>query len=89
MLEGVECGSLKMGRLGLQKREGWTSDWVTRMEPSVFSTRDPEPLCPPPYLMLKTAHEAGNVTLPMLQMSILGQERVNKLDLGRIKISTL
>lgn len=36
VLEGTDHESLEVGSLGLQEREGWTSDWVSRKEPSVL-----------------------------------------------------
>lgn len=79
VLEGTERGSLEAGRLGPQeKREGWIKDWVTRIEPSVLSTCDPEPLYPLPHLNLETAHEAGNATVPTLQMNILRPRKIKQ-----------
>ena len=75
------CGSLEAGRLGLQKRDG-SADWVTRMEMSILSTRDPETLDSSPSLILKRAHEAGNITATVLQMSLT-------LGLRRVKVPTL
>lgn len=48
------------------KKKGETSDWVTRMEPSVLSVCDPAPLYPLPYLSLETVHKAGNATIPIV-----------------------
>lgn len=68
-----------MGRVGLkEKREGWTEDWVTGMEPSDLFTCDPEPLYPLSHSNLETAHEAGHATIPMLQMNKLRPRKILK-----------
>lgn len=73
-----ELGS---GQVGAAE-ERWVSDWVTRMEMSILSTRDPETLDSSPSLIFKRAHEAGNITATVLQMSLT-------LGLRRVKVPTL
>lgn len=71
-----KAGAWKWAGWGWRRREGWTKDWFTRMEPSVLSTCDPEPLYPLPYLNLETAHEASHATISMLQMNKLRPRRI-------------
>lgn len=85
MLESVECASLEVSRLRLQKREGWTNDWVTSMEPSILSPCDLEPLYSLLYLILKRTHEVGDVTVPILQTSILRPRKVIQAGSGKLR----